>query len=127
MKMRCSCGVTCRRRWSVNPRGRTLLLTTGGQCITTPCDHARCEARSSVGAHDLEPCSFVKEFASVKRKAEDAADMDACIGLRHILEALAACVTSLRERKHDALLREVLGINLYRSSQVTPRVLGTGV
>lgn len=64
---------------------------------------------------------FVKELASVKRKVQEAEthdDDEAALGMAHMMAALAACVSGLHERKHEALIREVLSTNLWQCPQV---------
>lgn len=62
--------------------------------------------------------SFVKELSAVKRKVEEQQDEEACLGLCHIMQSLTACVSVVRERKHDALVRELLSISLWKCPQV---------
>lgn len=55
----------------------------------------------------------------LKRRLEaDATDREAEFSLAQLLRAVTGCVSSLRERKHDALLSEVLGIRVW----LMPRV-----
>ncbi len=45
-------------------------------------------------------------------------DVAADYNLSCLLQALTSCVSALRERKHDALLSEVLSFKLWKCSQV---------
>ena len=53
-------------------------------------------------------------MAVLKRRLEaDAADAEAAFSLAALLRALTGCVSALRERRHEALLAELLGARLW--------------
>ncbi|KAJ9509497.1 hypothetical protein QJQ45_001961 [Haematococcus lacustris] len=60
--------------------------------------------------------SFVKEFASLRKKVERGTASEQL--LANLIHALKNCVSILRERKHDSILTEVLGIKLWEALPV---------
>lgn len=65
------------------------------------------------------PCSFVKEFTALRRKVERDPSNTGLMMLANLINALRDCVSLLRERKHDAILSEVLGIKLWGAPPVS--------
>ncbi|GBF88999.1 hypothetical protein Rsub_01498 [Raphidocelis subcapitata] len=58
--------------------------------------------------------TLVRDLVVLKRRLEaDSADCEAEFSLAQLLRALTGCVSSLRERKHEALLAEVLSIRVW--------------
>lgn len=65
-------------------------------------------------------CSLVKELSSLRKKACDKNALEAAVHLlANMIHAIKDCTSVLRERKHDTLLNEVLGINMWTCAQVT--------
>ena len=63
-------------------------------------------------------CSLVKQFAALRKKAEtNPTDTDLQM-LTNLINALKNMVSMLRERTHDALLSEILGIKLWNTAPV---------
>lgn len=60
----------------------------------------------------------MKELATHRKKLERNSDVANLPLLANLIHAIKDCVASLRERKHDALLNEVLGIRLWGSPLV---------
>lgn len=63
-------------------------------------------------------CSFVKEFAALRKKVERDPSNTGLMMFANLIHALRDCVSLLRERKHDAILTEVLGIKLWGAPPV---------
>ncbi|KIY94835.1 hypothetical protein MNEG_13126 [Monoraphidium neglectum] len=58
--------------------------------------------------------TLVRDLSLLKRRLEaDPGDCEAEFSLAQLLRALTGCVSSLRERRHDALLAEVLGMRVW--------------
>lgn len=58
--------------------------------------------------------SLAKELATLRRKSErDRGELTTVHLLSNMIHALKDCVSALRERKHDALLNEILIIKLW--------------
>lgn len=64
------------------------------------------------------PCSFVKEFGALRRKAEHSGSTLEVQMLTNLLHTLKNLVSLLRERTHDALMSEILGIKLWSTAPV---------
>jgi hypothetical protein len=62
--------------------------------------------------------SFVKEFGTLRRKAEHSGSELEVQMLTNLLNTLKNLVSLLRERTHDALMSEVLGIKLWSTAPV---------
>jgi len=76
-------------------------------------------------AHPHLP-SLVRDLGILKRRLEaDVGDSEAEFSLAQLLRALTGCVSALRERKHDALLAEVLGIRLWLVPRVSRAARGS--
>lgn len=78
---------------------------------------------SSAATHAPSPGrSLVRDLAGFKRRVEaDSQDVEACFALVQLLQAVTGSVSVLRERKHDALLAEVLGIRMWLVRRVSGR------
>lgn len=63
-------------------------------------------------------CSLVNQVRSIKGLALGGKDEEQAEHLTSILDALTACVSTLHERKHEALLNEVLNIPIWTASPV---------
>jgi hypothetical protein len=75
--------------------------------------------------YDSLPRSLVSEVRRIRDLALGAKDEEQIEHLTSILDALTACVSSLHERKHEALLNEVLNIPIWTASQVIFCMLGS--
>ena len=62
--------------------------------------------------------NLVREVSQLRRKYETRRDAQTEFGLTSMIKALSSSITYLRERKHEALVSEVLAIKLWACSQV---------
>jgi hypothetical protein len=62
--------------------------------------------------------NLVREISQLRRKYESRRDQETEFGLISLIKALSSSITYLRERKHEALVSEVLAIKLWTSSKV---------
>ncbi|KAI8468899.1 MAG: RNA polymerase I-specific transcription initiation factor RRN3-domain-containing protein [Monoraphidium minutum] len=75
--------------------------------------HAALVAKAK-GTSTAAYTNLVRDLAALKRRLEaDDGDAEASFSLTQLLRALGGCVATLRERKHDALLGEVLGLRMW--------------
>lgn len=78
---------------------------------------ARCSCMQQTSSSSPLPPrarSLAKELAALRRKSErDRGELTTVHLLSNMIHALKDCVSALRERKHDALLNEILIIKLW--------------
>jgi hypothetical protein len=67
--------------------------------------------------------SLVEQVRRIKEAALRARDEEQAEYLTAVIDALAACASSLHEREHEALLQEVLDVPLWAAGRVsTPQL-----